>query len=367
MAAKKKAKKKSKKKAKKKLEKAGKPAKKAKKKAKKKVAKKAAKKTAKKVSRAKKPKSVRKAVAAPLPTPEPEPAPAVEAAPEPAAPLPGPWAAPAVEVPAEPVPAPAPTAEPAPEAETKAIPMALQLYSVRYNCETDLDGVLERVARMGYVGVEFAGYYGRSAEALKALLDRCGLAVAGTHIRIDTLLGEEFQKTVEFNKTIGNRFLIVPGLPEEYRNSADAWRRTADVFNFIAERAAAVDMRVGYHNHHIEFQPMDGELPWDIFFSRAKPEVVMQLDTGNALHGGADPVPFVERYPGRATTVHLKEHSATNDKALIGEGDIRWADIFRLCETVGGTEWYIVEQESYAFPPMECVAKCREALRGMGK
>ncbi|MHC5057757.1 MAG: sugar phosphate isomerase/epimerase family protein [Planctomycetota bacterium] len=364
MAAKKKTKKKSKKKAKKKLKKAGKPAKKAKKKAKKKVAKKAA----KKVSRAKKvkkPKSVKKAVAAPLPTPEPEPAPAVEVAPEPAAPLPEPAAAPAIEVPAEPAPAPEPVVEAAPE--TKSLPMALQLYSVRYNCETDLEGVLERVARMGYVGVEFAGYYGRSAEALKTLLDRYGLAVAGTHIRIDALLGEEFQKTVEFNKTIGNRFLIVPGLPEEYRNSADAWRRTADVFNFIAERAAAVDMRVGYHNHTVEFQPMDGELPWDIFFSRAKPEVVMQLDTGNALHGGADPVPFVERYPGRATTVHLKEHSATNDKALIGEGDVRWDDIFRLCETVGGTEWYIVEQESYAFPPMECVAKCREALRGMGK
>jgi sugar phosphate isomerase/epimerase len=93
----------------------------------------------------------------------------------------------------------------------------------------------------------------------------------------------------------------------------------------------------------------------------------MQLDTGNALHGGADPVPFVEKYPGRATTVHLKEMSKTNDKALIGEGDVRWDDIFRVCETIGGTEWYIVEQESYAYPPMECVERCLKILKEMGK
>ena len=93
----------------------------------------------------------------------------------------------------------------------------------------------------------------------------------------------------------------------------------------------------------------------------------MQLDTGNALHGGADPVPFLERYPGRAVTVHLKEYSKGHRKALIGEGDVCWEDVFRLCETVGGTEWYIVEQESYAHPPLECVDRCLRALKAMGK
>ena len=93
----------------------------------------------------------------------------------------------------------------------------------------------------------------------------------------------------------------------------------------------------------------------------------MQLDSGNALHGGADVVPFVERYPGRALTVHLKEYDADNDKALIGEGKVRWTELFSLCESIGATEWYIVEQESYAFPPMECVDKCLQILKGMGK
>jgi len=112
---------------------------------------------------------------------------------------------------------------------------------------------------------------------------------------------------------------------------------------------------------------MEGELPWDTLFGNTTDDVIMQFDTGNALHGGAQAAPFLRRYPGRARTVHLKEYSATNDAALIGEGDVPWAEVFELCETIGGTEWYIVEQESYAYPPLECVRRCLQALKAMGR
>jgi sugar phosphate isomerase/epimerase len=226
---------------------------------------------------------------------------------------------------------------------------------------------MEAVAKMGYAGVEFAGYYGRDAKELRGLCDNLGLKVAGTHTGLNTLLGDELKRTVEFHQILGNRFLIVPGLPEERRNSRAAWLNTAKLFNEIAEQVASYGMRTGYHNHSIEFKPMDGELPWDTFFGNTRPDVVMQLDTGNALHGGADPVPFLQRYPGRAATVHLKAYSRTNDRALIGEDEVRWNDVFALCESTGGTEWYIVEQESYAFPPLECVDKCLQNLKRMGK
>lgn len=247
------------------------------------------------------------------------------------------------------------------------IPIGLQLYSVRKDCERDLPGTLAQVAKMGYQGVEFAGYYGYSAQDLRKMLDDLGLKCCGTHIRLDTLLGAELPHTIEFNLVLGNKYLIVPSLPEEYRNSRAAWLKTAALFDDIAQKLAPHGLLVGYHNHHIEFTPMDGELPWDTFFRNTRKEVVMQLDTGNARHGGADPAPFLERYPGRALTVHLKEYSATNNKAVIGEGDEDWPKIFRLCESVGGTQWYIVEQESYAYPPLECVARCLQNLRKMGK
>jgi len=247
------------------------------------------------------------------------------------------------------------------------IPIALQLYSIRDNCEEDFPGTLKAVAEMGYEGVDFAGYYGYEAKEIRTMLDDLGLKAAGCHTALDTLLGDELQRTVAFNRTLGNKYLIVPGLPERRRNSKEAWLRTADLFNEIADALDPEGMMTGYHNHFIEFEPMEGVVPWDLFFSSTQPEVVMQIDTGNALHGGGDPVAILERYPGRAKTVHLKEYSATNETALIGEGDVDWQGVFEVVESQDETEWYIVEQESYAYPPLECVDRCLQALKAMGK
>ena len=241
------------------------------------------------------------------------------------------------------------------------IPVALQLYSVREDCARDLPGTLEAVANMGYDGVEFAGYYGRTPEELSKMLEDLDLRVAGTHIGIETLLGDELERTIEFNNILGNQFLILPGLPEERRNSRAAWLETARLMNAIADRVKTEGMRVGYHNHAVEFQPIDGDLPWDIFFGATVPDVVMQLDTGNAMHGGVSSdgvLEILKRYPGRAATVHLKEFSSKNELALIGEGEMKWQEFFSLCEKMSGTQWYIVEQESYAYPPLECVRRC---------
>jgi len=247
------------------------------------------------------------------------------------------------------------------------LPIALQLYSVRKECEKDLAAVLDAVARMGYEGVEFAGYYDFDAATLHSMLTERGLRAVGTHIGIQTLLGDELERTVAFNRTLENRYLIVPGLPGEYTDSLDAWKRTADVFNQLAEKVADAGMQVGYHNHTVEFEKFGEQCAWDVFARNTRPDVILQLDTGNALRGGADVPAFIEAYPGRSVTFHLKEHSAENDKALIGEGDIPWEDVFRLCESVGGTQWYIVEQETYAYPPLVTVEKCLQNLRKMGK
>jgi sugar phosphate isomerase/epimerase len=249
------------------------------------------------------------------------------------------------------------------------IPIAVQLYSVRKDAEADLAGVLAQIAKMGYDGVEFAGWYGHDAATIHKLLDDNGLKCAGAHIGIDTLLGDKFEESVAFHQTLGNIYLIVPGLGEQWRSSTEAWKKTAETFNEIAAKLKPHGMYTGYHNHAIEFKPFEagGELPWDTFFGNTDKDVIMQFDTGNALHGGAKSLPFLERYPGRAVTVHLKEYDPDNDKALVGEGKVPFEKVFEVCETTGGTKWYIVEQESYAFPPMECIDKCLQKLRAMGK
>ena len=247
---------------------------------------------------------------------------------------------------------------------SKHPPIALQLYSVRDDAARDLASVLQAVAKMGYSGVEFAGYYGFDAKTLKKMLDDNGLKPAGSHVPIDTLLGDELEKSIEFHQELGNKFLIVPWLPDQYRSSTTAWRDTANLLSDISARLAPHGLRTGYHNHDIEFRPIEpgGALPWDTFFGTADKSVVMQFDTGNALHGGKDALPFLQGYPGRAASVHLKEHSESNPNALLGEGDVPFPELLTEMEKQNATEWLIIEQESYAFPPLECVERCLRNL-----
>ena len=251
----------------------------------------------------------------------------------------------------------------------KRIPVALQLYSVRKDCQKDLPGVLEAVAKMGYEGVEFAGYYGHDADQLKKLLDANGLKCPSTHTRIGAIEGDNLKGTVEFHKTIGAKFITVPGGIARVRKGGKptkrAWLDAAKQFNEIAEKLKPEGLYTGYHNHSHEFKPIDGETPWDILFGNTSKDVCQQLDTGNCMGGGGDPLALIKKYPGRSRTIHLKEHGGPGD---FGKGDTKWKEVFRLCETVGGTEWYIVEQESYVNrTPLECVRQCMDFMRQMGK
>jgi sugar phosphate isomerase/epimerase len=240
----------------------------------------------------------------------------------------------------------------------KNMKIGLQLYSVRDDCAKDLPGTLKAVAKMGYSGVEFAGYYGRSAQELRAMLDENRLKCYGTHIALDTLLGDELPKTVEFNKVLGNTMLIVPWIPEERRNTREKIIETAKLFTEIAARLKPYGMHVGYHNHMDEFKPVDGEEPFYTFFDHTGKDVIVQFDTGNAMEGGAQAAPFIKRYPGRVWSVHVKDASKSNPKALLGEGDVHWNDVLPLILGPAGTKYFIIEQESYAYPPLECAEKC---------
>lgn len=248
----------------------------------------------------------------------------------------------------------------------KKIPIGLQLYSVRDACGKDLPGVLAALAKMGYQGVEFAGYHGRKAEELRKMLDDNGLKCCGTHTGLNTLTGNALQGTIEFNKTIGNKYLIVPSLPHGNMASVQALTSTAELLTELAEKAKPAGMCVGYHAHAGDFKAVEGQVPWEVLFSHAGPAVVMQLDLDNCLSGGGDPIAMLKKFPGRAATIHMKEHGG-KPGAVIGEGQVKWQEVFDLCETTGGTQWYIVEQESYVGSPLDAVKGCLEHLRKMGK
>lgn len=247
-------------------------------------------------------------------------------------------------------------------AAANKIPVGLQLYSVRQDCEKDLPKVLETVAQIGYKGVEFAGYYNRKAEELRKMLDANGLVCCGTHTPLDTIQPQNLQATIEFNKTLGNRFLIVPYMDPKTK---EGWLAMAKLFTAQSDQVEAEKMYLGYHAHSHDFQKLDGVSCWDLFFGNTPEAVVMQLDTSNCMDGGADPVAVLKQYAKRGLSIHIKEWGGAAD-AVIGEGKINFPAVFDICEKTGVTQWYIVEHEKEG-NALDNVKRCFAGMKKLGK
>ncbi|AIE83854.1 sugar phosphate isomerase/epimerase family protein [Fimbriimonas ginsengisoli] len=245
-----------------------------------------------------------------------------------------------------------------------SIPIALQIYSVRQDAEKDLFGVLKEVARMGYAGVEFAGYYGHDAAEIRKVLDDLGLKAEGTHTGIHELSDDRIGATIDVHHALGANFVIVPWLPEDARNSVDACKATGDKLTAISEKLRGAGLRAGFHAHEGDMHPIDGgKSAWYLLADATPADFIMQYDTSNGMAGGADPVQPILDLPGRSASVHLKE---AND-LIIGEGPIPWDGVFKASEGVGGVEWYVVEHEAPTGNAMQSVELCLASLRRMGK
>lgn len=248
-------------------------------------------------------------------------------------------------------------------------PIAVQLYSVREDSAKDFPAAIKAVAGLGYEAVEFAGYHGLEAQQIKTILDDLGIKAAGTHTGLASVQGDELAKTAEFNLTLGNPYLIVPGVGAEYRGTRDGALRLAEELSAAAARAKALGAFVGYHNHGWEFEEVDGgSFPMQILAENTPEEVVLQVDTGNAQEGGADPIPFLKQWQSRLALVHLKPFAANFENYYIGEDDSNWEGIFSALEGAP-TKYYIVEQERYPEPnsPLQCIDRCLKNLKKLGK
>ena len=245
-----------------------------------------------------------------------------------------------------------------------AIPMACQLYSVHKSLAQDFEGTVRKVAAAGYTGAEGFGGLDRPVEQVKAIMEETGLQLIGWHSGINAFDPENIKKTIAYHKALGVKTLVVPALPAEMTCSAAAWHATAKRFREISRILADEGMVTGYHNHYTEFTPVDGEIPWDIIATETDESFILQIDNGNAMHGGADPLYYLKKYPGRARTFHMKPHSATKGFDVVpGEDDVPWAETVAELKRQGKTEWVIAEYETEAlFPDVEGIRVCYEKL-----
>ncbi|MBC1361741.1 sugar phosphate isomerase/epimerase [Listeria welshimeri] len=230
--------------------------------------------------------------------------------------------------------------------------IALQLWSVKEACEDDFFGTLEKVAEMGYDGVEFAGYYGKSASEIKTKLAELGLEVAGSHISKE-MLEAELEDVIVFERELGNKFIICPYADFETKQE---WLSFAEKLREIAKTIQQAGMQFGYHNHAHELEKVDDSIILENLLGNV-PEMIAELDTYWIEYAGVGVIPFIEKYRNRVPLVHIKDKSKTSkESTIIGEGIL---DISGYVKTAiaSGTKWLIIEQEAFEEDPLTSVAK----------
>ena len=234
-------------------------------------------------------------------------------------------------------------------AQTKNVPIGIELYSVRGDLQKDLEGTVKAVAKMGYQVVEFYSPYFQwtpeRAKEIRKLLDDLGIKCLSTHNSATAISAENIAKAIDLNKTIGSKYIIIASPPKV--SGEDGWKGFADQLTKAAEKLRTESMATGFHNHQLEFRPMDGgKRPMEILAANTPKDVVLQLDAGTSVEVGADPVAWIKSNPGRIKSIHLKDWGKTNGYAVaFGEGDVPWKGIFQAAESVGGIEYYLIEQE----------------------
>jgi len=273
------------------------------------------------------------------------------------------------------------------EAPKKGI-VGLQLYSIRNDMRQDPLASLKEVANMGYVYVEHANYvngkfYGFEPKEFKKILDDLGLKMISGHTVFNRShwneeeqdFSDSWRQLVDDAAILGQKYVVSPSMDMSMRNDYDAFKGYMDIFNKCGELCIKQGMKFGYHNHDFEFsESLNGQTLFDIMMTSMDPNlVVMQLDMGNLYNGGAVAIDVVKQYPGRFENFHVKDLIKAADRedwlegTVLGEGIINTKEVVDMTKEIGGTEVFIIEQETYqGRTPMECAKANFEVMKKWG-
>jgi sugar phosphate isomerase/epimerase len=248
------------------------------------------------------------------------------------------------------------------------IPIGLELYSVRGELKKDLPGTLQAVAKTGYECVEFfAPYYEWTSDYAKQVrkqIDDLGLKCYSTHNGMPALSAAGLGKAIELNKILGAEFIVLasPGKV----STIDDWKAVAETLNKANDTMQSAGLHAGYHNHDLEWKPVDGQKPMEILARQTDKSVMLQLDVGTCLETSNDPVAWIRANPKRIRSLHLKDWSpAKGYRVLFGQGVAPWKKIFDAAESVGGVEYYLIEQEGSEYPELETADRCLVAYHDL--
>ncbi len=244
-------------------------------------------------------------------------------------------------------------------AQKKKLPLGLQLYTLRDLLKDDFKGTIEKVAKIGYSAVEFAGYGGLPAEEVKKLLDDLGLVCCGTHEGWNGLTADVIDKTIAFNRAIGNPYIICPSMPGEFREKGtEGIKAFSDEMNKAGEQVKQAGMQLCYHNHDFEFKQIENKTLYDLLLERTDAKLVkMELDTYWVKFAGLNPIDWIKKLKGRLPLLHMKDMTKTEPVtfAPVGLGSMDIKGIVKAGRKVA-VEWFVVEQDRCQGPALEAVS-----------
>src|SRR5216110_2089656 len=227
--------------------------------------------------------------------------------------------------------------------------IGLETYAVRHAMQQDPDRTLAAIRAIGYTDVELLwsfNLFGRTPAQVAATLKNEGLRAPSCHMSAETIF-VGWERSLEKAKVLGHQYLFVPDFEEWTKQTLDDWREWADRFNAAGAVARKAGIWLGFHNESYHQKPIDGQVPFDVFINRLDPSVTrLQLDVGNMLIGGGDPMQYLQKYPNRFFSFHLKD--ALPDRSsdtLLGKGIL---DVKKFLAAVPALEQktVFVEQET---------------------
>jgi sugar phosphate isomerase/epimerase len=252
----------------------------------------------------------------------------------------------------------------------KNIPIGIELYSVRNELAKDLPGTVTAIAKMGYQVVEFFGpYYSWTVDQAKEtrkLLDDLGIKCNSTHNGPASFTPEGIGKAIDLNHALGSKYVVLASAGRV--NGLDGWRQLGEKLTSAMEKLRPAGLSAGYHNHQAEFTPVEGKRPMEVLAATTPKDFMLQLDVGTCVEVGSDPVAWIKQNPGRIRCLHLKDWAPGPDKGykvLFGEGEVPWKAVLDAAESVGGVEYYLIEQEGSRFTPIETAQRCLDTYKKM--
>jgi sugar phosphate isomerase/epimerase len=242
-------------------------------------------------------------------------------------------------------------------------PIALQLYTLREAAATDYEGMVRKVADIGYVGVEPAGFPGTTVEAGKRLFDELGLEVCSAHLPLP--VGDKQQESLDTAAALGIE-RVVAGLGPDDFSTKDQIKASCGKFDEASANCVERGFTFGIHNHWWEFIEVDGELVYKQMLEHLAPEVFFQVDAYWVQTAGPDPASVIAELGSRAPLIHMKDGPCTrkDDMQALGEGVTDFQSII----DAGGddVDWWIVELDRCATDMVEAVEKSYAFLTEKG-